>query len=516
MPDFQLGSYKPALLASRRFSWTLLPPALGSLALILLLVVVVDYVRMLQQRRKLPPGPFPFPLIGNHLAIPKVKPWLAWEKWAAHYNDPLLTLWVGRKPTIIVNDAWSASDLLEKRDKLYSSRPHIIVMGDMLNQTETNQTCAVYGDHWRLHRRLTHTVVGSQAVRGHYSVQANESKILTRNLMDDATTYVMSIERYSISVVSIIGWGRRIDRMNDYIGQTALKFMESVDYIVPGAFWMESIPQLARLPSWIYPLPSAIFNGAKHTQRYFYQLSKEAAQKPGDNFAKTIIKGQQEYGLADEDVAGLTANLIGGGVDTTSSSIITTILAMCAFPEAQREAHEELDRVVGRDRSPALSDETSLPYISAIVEEALRWRTVTVLGGIPHAPTHDDVYRGFHIPAGTPIIGNVWAIHRHPREFPDPDVFRPERFLNGPERRPYPNKKGHNAFGWGRRQCSGQPLAQQGLLLTIARLLWAFDMKPGLDESVSTSSLPFLSFPLPLPLLSVSPPVPREARTSLQ
>jgi hypothetical protein len=155
MLDFQFGSFKPALLAGRRYTWTLLPAALGSLALILLLVVVVDYLRMLHQRRKLPPGPFPLPLIGNHLAIPKVKPWLAWEKWAAHYNDPLLTLWVGRKPTIIVNDAWSASDLLEKRDKLYSSRPRIIVMGDMLNQTETNQTCAVYGDHWRLHRRLT-------------------------------------------------------------------------------------------------------------------------------------------------------------------------------------------------------------------------------------------------------------------------------------------------------------------------------------------------------------------------
>lgn len=347
--------------------------------------------------------------------------------------------------------------------------------------------------------RTKHTVVGTQAVRGHYTIQANESKLLTRDLMADATTYVMSIERYSISVVSILGWGRRIDKINDYIAQTALKFMEGVDYIIPGAFWMESIPELARLPAWLYPLPSAIFNGAKHSQRYFYQLSKEAAQKPGDNFAKRIIEGQQEHGLADEDVASLTSNLIGGGVDTTSSSIITTILAMCAFPEAQRKAHEELDRVVGRDRSPVPSDETSLPYISALVEEALRWRTVTVLGGIPHAPTQDDFYRGYHIPAGTPIVGNVWAIHRNPRDFPDPDVFRPERFLmNGPERRPYPNKKGHNAFGWGRRVCSGQPLAQQGLLLTIIRLLWAFDIQPGLDENVSAfrisclpSSLPF-------------------------
>lgn len=155
MLNFQFVPQKLALFTSSRSPWSLLGGALGSLVLVLFFVIGVDYIRMLQQRRKLPPGPFPLPLIGNHLAIPKEKPWIAWEKWAAEYNDPLLTLWVGRKPSIIVNDAWAASDLLDKRDKIYSSRPRIIVMGDMLNQTETNQTCTVYGDHWRLHRRLT-------------------------------------------------------------------------------------------------------------------------------------------------------------------------------------------------------------------------------------------------------------------------------------------------------------------------------------------------------------------------
>lgn len=168
--------------------------------------------------------------------------------------------------------------------------------------------------------------------------------------------------------------------------------------------------------------------------------------------------------------------------------MISFILAMCVWPEVQRKAQEEIDRVVGRDRSPTWDDESSLPYITACVTEVLRWRTVTILGGIPHAPIQDDEYRGYRIPAGTPITGNVWAIHRNPREFPAPDSFRPERYLNGLER-PYPNKKGHNAFGWGRRVCSGQPLAEQGLFLSFARLLWAFDIRPGLDEKVSKRSI---------------------------
>lgn len=139
---------------------------------------------------------------------------------------------------------------------------------------------------------------------------------------------------------------------------------------------------------------------------------------------------------------------------------------------------------MGSQRTPTWDDEDRLPFVKAVVSETLRWRTVTILGGIPHAPTQDDEYNGYFIPKGTAITGNLWAIHRNPRDFPDPDTFRPERFLGGLER-PYPNKKGHNAFGWGRRQCSGQPLAEQGLFITIARLLWAFSIKPGLDEHVS-------------------------------
>ncbi len=156
---------------------------------------------------------------------------------------------------------------------------------------------------------------------------------------------------------------------------------------------------------------------------------------------------------------------------------------MCAFPEVQKKAQQDIDSVVGDGRLPNWEDEAQLPYIRACVDEALRWRTVTILGGIPHAPSQDDVYRDYHIPKGTWITGNLWSIHRNPSEFPEPDVFKPERFIT--RERPFPNKKGHNAFGWGRRQCSGQPLAEQGLFLTFARLLWAFEIRPGLDANVS-------------------------------
>ena len=277
--------------------------------------------------------------------------------------------------------------------------------------------------------------------------------------------------------------------MNDYVAQCALAMMEGVDMIIPGLFIMEAIPSLTKLPSWIYALPSQLLKRSAHVKRYFAALSEEGAQAPEDNFAKRLLKEKAENGLTESEIGSLTGNLIGGGVDTTSSSMISFVLAMCVFREAQHKAQEELDRVVGESRSPIWADADSLPYVSALVNEVLRWRTVTILGGIPHAPIQDDWYRGYLIPKGASITGNVWAIHRHPRDFPQPDEFKPERFIKENEwARPYPSSKGHNAFGWGRRVCSGQPLAEQGLWMTVARLLWAFDIRPGLDAKVRTLS----------------------------
>src|SRR5271154_3956034 len=106
--------------------------ALTCPAVFLFLVILTDYLYVLIKRRTLPPGPFPLPIVGNVLQLPKVKPWIKFEEWSQYYNDPLITVWIGRAPTIIVNDCWTASDLMEKRASNYSSRPRHVVLGDLL------------------------------------------------------------------------------------------------------------------------------------------------------------------------------------------------------------------------------------------------------------------------------------------------------------------------------------------------------------------------------------------------
>lgn len=129
-------------------------PILAVVLFVAFIVLIADYIHMLWRRRYLPPGPFPFPIVGNHFQTPSYKPWITWEKWAQHYNSPMITLWIGRQPRIILSDAWVASDLLEKRSDIFSSRPRIIAMGDAINATNTNQTTLPYGDRWRKHRKL--------------------------------------------------------------------------------------------------------------------------------------------------------------------------------------------------------------------------------------------------------------------------------------------------------------------------------------------------------------------------
>lgn len=188
-------------------------------------------------------------------------------------------------------------------------------------------------------------------------------------------------------------------------------------------------------------------------------------------------------------------NLYAGGSDTVREarfSIITLqmlnrfqsvstlhcfFLAMVLFPEVQKKAQEELDRVVGPDRLPAFADRPSLPYIDAIVKESNRWHSVTPMG-VPHIAAEDDVYNGMFIPKGTMLMANIWLFMHDEANHKDPMAFKPERFLGeNPEIDPF-----KLAFGFGRRVCPGRELADASVFLSIAMSLWALDIRKARDE----------------------------------
>ncbi|KAH8819068.1 putative cytochrome P450 [Xylogone sp. PMI_703] len=460
-----------------------------SIAALATIALAIDYARMLYLHFRMPPGPLPLPIIGNTWQLPENKPWILFEELSKKYKTPVLTFWIGRNPTVWICDAWAASEIMERRAAIYASRPRMVVFGE-LGPGQSNLVSMYYGPRWRVHRKLTHMGVGLQQVRSYRDFQNDESRLIAYELLRTPEKYVQHFERYAASVVSIIGFGRRISKLDDPIISEVLAVMQrAADLNVPGKKFpmlMETFPILAKFPTSIAPWKHGLGGKNGRGTAFYYALADEAAKNPDQPncYARKLFDEAPNYNLRPDEIASLAGNLFGAGSDTSSSTLITFVLACCAFPEVLPKAWEELDRVVGPNRSPSMEDEPNLPYIKAFMKEVFRWRSVAIIGGQPHAPISDDVYNGWLIPKGTWVQGNVWAIHHNEREFPEPDRFNPNRYLkDDPASRPFPGERGYMTFGWGRRVCSGQGLAEQGTFITIARLLWGFNIQKALGAN---------------------------------
>lgn len=449
---------------------------------------------------RMPPGPTPLPFVGNKFQLPKAQPWIQFQKWSKQYG-PIFTIWIGRKPTVIISDPVVAVELMEKRSAKYSSRPRMVAMGEIL-WDGASMLVQPYGKEWSVRRKLLHQAMTPKALRLYKPIQTAEATRLCCQLLDTPNNWEKLLERFTSSIVFSVAYGHRIDSLNANVIHQRFKFMHySSGLNVPGKYLVESFPILKHVPDALAPWKAEI---KKHgmeeaaSNMHLVDLVKAdiaRANTQGDEIPDSLTKlllelrEKEHIPLSDRDFSYVPASLFGAGSDTTASTLCTAFLALVTHPEALRAAHEELDRVVGPDRTPTFEDEPRLPYIRALVKEVLRWRPVAVLGGTPHASTEDDYYEGHYIPAGTTVLGNSWAINLNDEYYPNPHRFDPTRFLDTalaeksknptPETgKPHPAKAGHSSFGWGRRICPGADLAANSLFIALAKMLWALDIKP--------------------------------------
>ena len=174
-----------------------------------------------------------------------------------------------------------------------------------------------------------------------------------------------------------------------------------------------------------------------------------------DCFATRFLKNPETKSYGQTQTYFALGSLMEAGSDTSRMTISQMMAAAVLDKRWVQTARDALDKVCGKnaERLPAFDDRIDLPYITATVKEAFRWRPFAEIG-VPHQLIQDDEYEGYKFPAGTLFTWNATAIAMDPREYEQPQRFWPERFLNDDLDQVL---KGHWSFGPGKRNSASSP-----------------------------------------------------------
>ncbi|KAI5465087.1 putative cytochrome P450 oxidoreductase OrdA-like protein [Mariannaea sp. PMI_226] len=469
-----------------------------------LLLIVIFNGRWLRKWGKaenpLPPGPKGLPLVGNLLDLPKPGV-LEAHHWLKHKDlyGPISSITVFGQILIIINDAKLASELLDKRSATHSNRPKQVFAADMVGWGDA-LAFSQNGTRFRTYRKNFSRIIGSKSAAGQYNeLQEAEVGHFLLHVLDDPDHLVDHIKRETGSIILDIAYGYRSesfgrDPLIDMVGNVMEQFAAAA---TPGAWAVDVFPFLRHIPDWF---PGTSFKRIARQMGsdlqdvidtpYAFVKQQVSYGKHNSSFLSNLIDaGDEPHERKLTNKWSATA-LYTAGADTTVSSIACFFLAMTAYPEVQRKAQKEIDDVVGQGRLPSLSDRENLPYVDAVVKEALRWHPVAPMA-LPHASSQDDVIDGYAIPKGVMLLPNVWHFTHDPDVYRDPMAFKPERFLATESHAPEPDPRKF-VFGFGRRICPGRILADQALFLNISQSLAVFSIKPGtVDGKEVTPTIKF-------------------------
>ncbi|UKZ55091.1 hypothetical protein TrVGV298_008908 [Trichoderma virens] len=461
---------------------------------IIILIGVLLYSLFFRKKRgvllPLPPGPKPIPILGNirDVPSPKVPEFEHWLTFKDKYG-PISSMTVLGKTQIIIHDKEAIIELLEKSSLNTSSRPHMNFMS--LCGYDRWPSVMPYNSRHRLYRKLIHQQLGTNLLSAQYTdIQDVESKrFLLRVLMDPLHLFKhVKIEAASIILKLTYGYSTELYKPDPLVELIQQVLLHASAVIMPFTWAVDSFPFLSYLPEWF---PGA---GFKRTVREWralldasaeipYNFTKEQMQKASyqssytSKLISTLGKDGREVDEETADAIRWTAGMMfAAGAETTVAAIQAFILGMVLHPDVQQKAQEEIDKVVGPDRLPEASDKENLPYISGVVKEALRFFPVTPMG-VVHEVSQEMIFRGYRLPKGAYIRPAVWWFLNDPKTYANPSRYDPERYL-APRNEPDPM----DAFGYGRRICTGRYVAQDSLFFTISRTLAVFTISKAVHE----------------------------------
>ncbi|XP_053383656.1 cytochrome P450 2J4-like isoform X2 [Mercenaria mercenaria] len=157
------------------------------------------------------------------------------------------------------------------------------------------------------------------------------------------------------------------------------------------------------------------------------------------------------------------------GSETTSNTINWCILYMQEYPDIQKKCQDEIFEKCG-DKVVTWAERGSLPYIEATLLEIQRMANIAPVS-VPHTSDVDVTLGGYFIPRRTLIIANLYSSNMDPRHWDQPEIFNPERFIEGGKLKKNPALI---PFSIGPRICLGESLARMEMFLIFTNLLQRF------------------------------------------
>ncbi|PWA30505.1 hypothetical protein CCH79_00015277, partial [Gambusia affinis] len=299
---------------------------------------------------------------------------------------------------------------------------------------------------------------------------ALECKLIFSSTCFPKTLYLILI--LSHAAVSSVLYGERLGLMLDYIDPEAQHFIDCITLMFKTTSPMLYIPpallRQVRAKVWRDHVEAwdGIFNQADRCiQNIYRQLRQEAGtskEYPGV-LASLLLLDK----LSIEDIKASVTELMAGGVDTTSITLLWTLYELARHPNLQEELREEVAAARTASQGDMLDMLKRIPLVKGALKETLRLHPVAV--SLQRYIAEDIIIKNYHIPAGTLVQLGLYAMGRDPKVFFRPEQYLPSRWLRTETQ--YFRSLG---FGFGPRQCLGRRIAETEMQIFLIHMLENF------------------------------------------
>lgn len=357
--------------------------------------------------------------------------------------------------------------------------------------------------YWARQRKFVHAFLTEGANAHYYGAMYFETKRWCMRLLEDPDNFAFSLEDMCSKVMAELTWDD--PNQSEYLTKSAWGLLTQMS---PAGPITNLLTPLWDLPLAINPWKTA--ERLRHDEQQAWWMDKylmvrkqmeDGLARP--SFTRTYLSGEKTGGLSGDYEASSALGMMAlVGIFTVAGPLYYFLLSMLYYPEWQKRCQAEIDEQC-QGRMPELSDMPKLPTLRACIKETMRWRP-NVPTGVAHEVEADDFYEGYFIPKGARILPLDWyvcaappvrvmlmpfdrAFLRNKDKYPDPDGFRPERWLE-PDWPTYkepltqfPTIMGMTSFGWGQRSCLGQTLTRDETVVACGGLLWGFNLVKKLD-----------------------------------